>query len=241
MFIVAPDSPYDWRSPQNNSLWQGVNGINNPCPDGYRVPTEAEWNAERLSWSSNNSAGAYASPVKLPLAGYRVFSSGSLRDAGFEGRYWSSTVSGSNSSLLRFNSSSGLISSEGLANGFSIRCLKGTDFTLAGLTTIAPTSITTTTAQSGGEITDGGGAEITSRGMVWSTAPNPTLQVNDGFTQSGTGIGSFTSAITGLSWQTTYYVRSYATNEVGTAYGEQREFTTRDGVATLTTIEPTEI
>ena len=48
-FIIAPSSPYDWRSPQNANLWQGVNGINNPCPSGYRLPTEAELEAEHLS------------------------------------------------------------------------------------------------------------------------------------------------------------------------------------------------
>ena len=63
---------YDWRSPQNDNLWQGVNGINNPCPSGYRIPTEAELDAERLSWSSDNSAGAIASALKLPMAGYRT-------------------------------------------------------------------------------------------------------------------------------------------------------------------------
>jgi hypothetical protein len=70
-FILAPNSPYDWRSPQNTNLWQGVNGVNNPCPSGYRLPTEAELNAERLSWGSNNAAGAFASPLKLPVAGGR--------------------------------------------------------------------------------------------------------------------------------------------------------------------------
>ena len=53
------------------NLWQGVNGINNPCPSGYRIPTEAELDAEHLSWSSDNSAGAIASALKLPMAGYR--------------------------------------------------------------------------------------------------------------------------------------------------------------------------
>jgi hypothetical protein len=77
-FIRAPNSPWDWRSPQNNNLWQGVNGVNNPCPSGYRLPTFAELDAERASWSSNNSAGAFASPLKLPLAGSRIGSNGSL-------------------------------------------------------------------------------------------------------------------------------------------------------------------
>jgi hypothetical protein len=57
-------SPSDWRSPQNGNLWQGLSGINNPCPSGYRLPTEAELNSERLSWISNNAAGAFASPLK---------------------------------------------------------------------------------------------------------------------------------------------------------------------------------
>ena len=59
-FILAPSTPYDWRSPQNTNLWQGVNGINNPCPSGYRIPTEPELEAERLSWSVNTSVGAFA-------------------------------------------------------------------------------------------------------------------------------------------------------------------------------------
>ncbi|MBZ0242810.1 MAG: fibrobacter succinogenes major paralogous domain-containing protein, partial [Bacteroidales bacterium] len=90
-FIKAPDEPYDWRSPQNDDLWQGVSGINNPCPSGYRIPTEAEWDAERLSWVNNNSAGAFASPIKLTVAGYRNFSGGSLDNVGTVGSYWSST------------------------------------------------------------------------------------------------------------------------------------------------------
>ncbi len=77
-FITVNSGNYDWRSPQNDNLWQGVNGINNPCPSGYRLPTEAELDAEHLSWSSDNSAGAIASALKLPMAGSRDFSHGSL-------------------------------------------------------------------------------------------------------------------------------------------------------------------
>lgn len=60
-FIVSPNQPHEWRSPQNVNLWQGVNGVNNPCPSGYRIPTETEINAERLSWSTNTSVGALVS------------------------------------------------------------------------------------------------------------------------------------------------------------------------------------
>jgi hypothetical protein len=115
----------DWRSSANTNLWQGVNGVNNPCPSGYRIPTETELDAERLSWSSsNNSAGAFASPLKLPLAGYRGRSDGLLNNVGTYGFYWSSTVSSTNSLSLFFDSSSANMGSNGRAFGFSVRCLK---------------------------------------------------------------------------------------------------------------------
>ena len=120
-FIIGAS---DWRSPQNDNLWQGVNGINNPCPSGYRIPTEAELEAERLSWSANNSTGALASPLKLPMAGYRSSSNGSLSSVGTYGLYWSSTVSGADSRYLSFISSfTGMVGSN-RAYGFSVRCLK---------------------------------------------------------------------------------------------------------------------
>jgi uncharacterized protein (TIGR02145 family) len=123
-FILTPNSPYDWRSPQNNNLWQGVNGINNPCPVEYRLPTEAELNAERASWSTNTSAGAYASPLKLPVAGRRRYSNGSLRNVGSDGAYWSGSVSGSNARFLYFDSSNASMGSLSRADGGSVRCLK---------------------------------------------------------------------------------------------------------------------
>ena len=123
-FIITTTSPYDWRSTQNDNLWQGVNGTNNPCPSGYRLPTEAEWNAERLSWSSNNAAGAFASPLKLPLAGVRSGSNGSLIDVGSDGVYWSSTVDFTYSRSLGFFSHDAFMFSHLRAYGNSVRCLK---------------------------------------------------------------------------------------------------------------------
>jgi hypothetical protein len=94
-----------------------------------------------------------------------------------------------------------------------------------GITTNNLTSITQTTATCGGNIASDGASSITSRGVCWSTTnSNPTIL--DTKTNNGTGIGSFTSSITGLTAGTTYYVRAYATNSVGTAYGNTRTFVT---------------
>jgi hypothetical protein len=123
-FITAPNTPFDWRSPQNVNLWQGVNGVNNPCPSGYRIPTETELVAERLSWSVNTSVGAFASVLKLPVAGYRDRSDGSLASVGAYSYYWSSTLSGTNSRYLNFNASDALMVDNPRAYGFTVRCIK---------------------------------------------------------------------------------------------------------------------
>jgi hypothetical protein len=90
--------------------------------------------------------------------------------------------------------------------------------------TAAVIDITTTTATSGGTVGADGGASVTARGVCWSTTTNPTTL--DSKTVDGTGTGIFTSAITGLTSGTTYYVRSYATNSIGTTYGPEVSFTT---------------
>ncbi len=124
LFITPVNSPYDWRSPQNDNLWQGVSGINNPCPSGYRLPTETELNNERLSWSTNNSAGAYASPLKLPVAGARYNQDGSLGDTGSNGYYWNSTVDGTSAKALNFYGTDAGMFSTNRSGGYSVRCIK---------------------------------------------------------------------------------------------------------------------
>jgi hypothetical protein len=124
LFILEGSSPYDWRSSQNDNLWQGVDGTNNPCPGGYRLPTETELNNEHLTWSSDDAAGALASVLKLPMAGYRNHSDGSLVSVGTNGRYWSSSVFGTNAHFLSFLTSSASMYSYFRARGLSVRCLK---------------------------------------------------------------------------------------------------------------------
>ncbi len=123
-FILEPNSPKDWRTPQNDNLWQGVSGINNPCPSGYRLPTETELNNERLSWSPSGSAGALASPLKLPMGGFRYYMTGSLLNTGSAAYYWSSTLDGTMSRRLYFDNGGSIVYTDYRAYGFSVRCIK---------------------------------------------------------------------------------------------------------------------
>jgi uncharacterized protein (TIGR02145 family) len=123
-FIFAPNSPFDWRSPQNVNLWQGVNGVNNPCPSGYRIPTNTELNAERSSWSTNNAAGAFASPLKLTRGGGRDITNGSIYNLGVYGYYWSSNVNNNESINLYFLFNNAIMSSYNRSDGFSVRCIR---------------------------------------------------------------------------------------------------------------------
>jgi uncharacterized protein (TIGR02145 family) len=114
----------DWRSTPNNQLWQGKNGVNNPCPAGFRLPTSCEWQAEINSWTSQDAAGAFGSPLKLTIGGQR-YSCGTILGAGSYGKYWTSTTDGDKSfSMYIDNSGSDVIYSYPRINGASVRCIK---------------------------------------------------------------------------------------------------------------------
>ena len=119
--IIGSD---DWLATQDDNLWQGASGTNNPCPAGFRLPTIAEWETEKNSWSNNNSSGAFASPLKLPVAGYRFSSSGELVYVGSFGSYWSSSVSGSDARNLFFSSAAANLNYPNRAEVYSVRCIK---------------------------------------------------------------------------------------------------------------------
>ena len=101
------------------------------------------------------------------------------------------------------------------------------------LTTTAISAITQTTATGGGNVTSDGGIPVVKRGVCWNISGSPTI--TDSKTEDGEGTGSFVSSLTGLTGNTTYYVRAYATNLAGTAYGEEVSFKTGAVVPTLTT------
>lgn len=107
------------------------------------------------------------------------------------------------------------------------------------VTTNAVTNVTASTATSGGNatITNDNNLSITAKGVCWSTSHNPSI--NDNHSNDGSGTGTFTSTISGLSVNTQYYVRAYATNQLGTYYGSEKSFTTTVGLPVVTTAEPT--
>jgi uncharacterized protein (TIGR02145 family) len=107
---------------------------------------------------------------------------------------------------------------------------------LATLSTLPVGNITATSAVSGGNITAGGGTPVTQRGVCWSTSPNPTTANNT--TSDGSGVGNYASTLTGLTAGATYYVRAYAINSAGTAYGNQLQFTAGGGGGGLYTPGP---
>jgi len=134
LFITETSSPYDWRVNQDDNLWNGESATNNPCPSGWRLPTETELEAERNNggtgyWGTgsaqNNAAGAFASVLKLPQAGRRGSSNGAVGVVGSLGSYWSSTVSGSRARDLAFYlSDDAVMTSKNRAHGASVRCIK---------------------------------------------------------------------------------------------------------------------
>jgi hypothetical protein len=119
LFILS----LDWRNPPNANLWQGINGVNNPCPVGYRLPTDSELDAERLSWTNNNVAGAFLSVLKLPLGGLRD-EFNFISSAGTYIFCWSSSISGSQSSCLRIGGVPAQIFPMDRGYGSSVRCIQ---------------------------------------------------------------------------------------------------------------------
>ena len=107
-------------------------------------------------------------------------------------------------------------------------------FELPAVETLDITSVTSSSARAGGNVTFNGGTTVTERGIVWSTSHNPTVSLSTRVS-NGSGTGEFAGSITGLEFATRYYVRAYATNSVGTAYGAEKSFVTLAVAPSVTT------
>ena len=126
-FILETITADDWRNPQNNSLWQGLGGINNPCPAGFRIPTINEFTAEKI----DTGAEAFSSFLKLPYSGWRNNTNGAISliaESTSYGFVWSSTVSTGNDSndaeAFAYYSTRAYPNPYARARGYSVRCIK---------------------------------------------------------------------------------------------------------------------
>jgi len=238
---------YQWYEMMQYDTTSGRQGI---CPDGWFLPADADWCALEQHYDedidclfvglrgtagdflkesgvahwNNPNAGNGTNGFAALGSGYRDITGGALSGLKAVAHFWSSNRNNSSTAWqrgLKSESAEVIRKVDNVLYGFSVRCLK---VKLPILSTKAVSKISHTTAISGGNISKDGGRPVTEHGLCWSNSPNPTIE-ND-TVRSGSGIGGFNDTITGLSKNTTYYVRAYATNTHGTAYGDERSFST---------------
>ena len=125
-FDLNNSSYADWLNPGNSKLWQGVNGLNNPCPSGYRIPSASEFAAEVVYWATKNQAGAFNSKLKLSVGGSRSFVNTAISNSTI-GYYWTSTT-GTNVHEVQkafvLNTSNGTLSLDFKSMAYAVRCIK---------------------------------------------------------------------------------------------------------------------
>ena len=205
---------------------------NDPCAielgSGWRLPTFTEWDNVNISGNWVDWTGSWNSNLKLHATGFiSNFNDGSLYYRGSNGPYWSSMqayASGGWGIFIMYNSSS--MAANVKVYAFSVRCINEVSITssIPSLTTNSISAINQTSATGGGNVTAEGSGMVITRGICWSTSSNPSI--TDNHTADGSGTGTFLSNITGLSANTLYHVRAYASNTLGIAYGNDISFTT---------------
>ena len=241
---------YNWYAVKG-IVTEGSTSYKNLCPTGWHIPSNAEWttltnylggesvaggkmkSSGTTNWNSPNTGATNESGFSAPPGGFRN-SDGSFNFIRLNAFFWSANEYDNSNAwyhYLYFNIGNvGRNSNYNKSFGASVRCLRDSITTnpiqKPILTTNTLTAITQTGVTTGGNITSDSGLPITSRGVVWSTSPSPTILLSTK-TSNGTGIGSFTSLLTNLIPKTTYYVRAYATNSAGTGYGNEISFTTK--------------
>ena len=232
--------------------WYAVNNPLNIAPAGWHVPTDTEWSqladflggaavsGDKLKsttdWFSTNSGVSNESGFTA-LPGGICNGAGAFNSIGMTGIWWTASQNTNLNAwdwILDYNAATITRNYGDFINGLSVRCIK--DVSVPTLSTKDALNITETGVQSGGTITSDGVTTITAYGVCWSITPNPTIADNK--TINGTYFGgitmSFTSLLRGLTGNTIYYARAYATNSAGTGYGDQVVFTTLPFVQDVT-------
>jgi uncharacterized protein (TIGR02145 family) len=228
--------------------WYAVNDSRGLCPIGWHIPTDAEWTTLEnhlggwsvaggalksiTGWGTSNT-GATNSSGFTAIPGGGRYVNGDFASIGDFGNWWSSSFVGSGSAKYRYLFRGyAFVSSnnEGHRFGSSVRCIRDSSVGSVGnscvpsVSTQAISGISSTGALTGGEVSGDGGSIVTSRGVAYGLSTNPTILGN--VTTDSSGLGLYVSTLLGLTSGTQYYVRAYATNAVGTAYGNELIFTT---------------
>ena len=183
----------DWITPANANLWQGLNGVNNPCPAGYRVPTSQEFLNETINFSSQTIDGAFNSFLVLPVTSSRT-TTGALGSAYFNynsGRYWTSTVSGSQTIALNTGTSITYPAAD-RANGYPVRCIKG-EASSGGSAVVTGYNITSSTGNMFAGVPVSGVTQTISA-TVSTTGDYDISAITNGVTYSATGTFTTTGA-----------------------------------------------
>jgi uncharacterized protein (TIGR02145 family) len=233
--------------------WYTVSDSRGLCPSGWHVPTDKEWNELILyfdpftdtagNWTAvqsniaggllkstglwappNTGASNYSGFSSIP-AGHRAYNGTYYASLGERNHLWSSSMSPNGNPWVRsmWYDNNGIYraNNDHPNGGFSVRCLKNT---LPQVNTTSVTNITPSTALVTGEVITDGGDQNTTRGFCYSTTSNPT--VSNDTTINGNGPGVYSDTLQNLTPSTTYYVRAYSTNSLGTSYGNELSFTT---------------
>jgi uncharacterized protein (TIGR02145 family) len=211
------------------------------CPTGWHIPNNSDWATlaanvggestagDKLkemgttNWAKPNSGATNEMGFTAEPGGARE-NTGTFNNVRSNGYWWSSSEFDDLNATcwqMFYNLSNLGSGNSNKKSGYSVRCMQSS---LPEVTTTSITSLTPPTAQSGGNITRDGGSPVTARGVCWGTSPGPIVAGNH--TSDGTGAGAFTSQVNGLDINTRYYLRAYATNSVGTVYGNEISFRT---------------
>jgi uncharacterized protein (TIGR02145 family) len=197
-----------------------------PCSlllgSSWRLPTNSEWQNVLVNGVLNNSNDAYNSTLKLHTSGLLYPMTNDIYDRGTMGFYWSSSQyfdMDSNAEAVLFDNESFIMTVGTKSTGASLRCVSNGTTNEPTLPKVVTDWFNSSTGEGGGDATNDGGAFITAKGVCWSTMNNPTL--SDNFSTDGSGPGPFVSSITELVPSTQYFIRAYATNSVGTSYGNE--------------------
>lgn len=244
--------PYGWHIPSDAEWYQLTEylSFSDEFACGENSSSIAKSLAAKTDWNISNNACAVGNNLSSNNStSFSAFPAGNAYgipyDYGKNANYWTASAYNSDFAYyynLNYNNSFVERNEFGnKCNGMSVRCIrnKGVPIFLPRISTLNVSQITEYSALCGGEIISNGGAAITERGICWSTVPNPTI--SDNHIIDNSGLNTFSCTMMNLAYNTTYYVRAYAINDAGIAYGEQQTFATPAPSITVTTSQTSDI